>query len=119
MSTIKNHFNLFNVYALQLDKTEYNEIYIYFIKECQTQNTNNLIINYNNKTINIIFNEIDDIIIIYISKEDPLLYTTYEDMNPYTIVYSQTELEKDEFIDFLNYLNINEEPLCYSFSYMN
>ncbi len=114
-----NHFNLFNVYALQLDKTVYNNIYIYFIEECQNQNTNNLIINYNNKIINIIFNDIDDMMIFYIFKDDPLLYTTYEDMNPYTIVYNQTDIEKDEFIDFLNYININEEPIFYSFSYMN
>jgi hypothetical protein len=119
MTIPKNQYNLFNVYALQLDKTEYNDIYVYFIEECQTQNTNNLIINYNNKTINIIFNDMDNIMTFYIFKEDPNLYIIYEDMNPYTIDYRQTDVEKEEFNDYLDYLNINEEPFLYSFSYMN
>jgi len=119
MSIQLNHYNLFNVYAIELDKDEYNNIYNYFIEKCQEQNTTNLIINYDNKTINIIFYEIDNLIKFYIFKEDANLYTTYEDMNPYTIVYSQTDLEKDEFIDFLNFLNITNEPFIHSFSYMN
>ena len=114
-----NHYNLFNVYALHLDKNEYNEIYIYFTEECQEQNTNNLKINYNNKIINIVFNENENMMTFYIFKENPSLYTIYEDMIPYTIVYSQTDIEKEEFIEFLIYLNINEEPVIYSYSYYN
>jgi hypothetical protein len=118
MTTPKNNFNLFNVYALQLDKDIYSDTYNYFIEECQNQNTNNLIINYDNKIINIIFNDTDNMI-FYIFKNDSNLYTIYEDMEPYTIDYRQTDVEKEEFIDFLYYLNINEEPFLYSFSYMN
>ena len=40
-------------------------------------------------------------------------------MIPKTILYSQTDIEKDEFIDFLNYLNIEEEPFLHNFNYMN
>ena len=117
MSSLK--FNSFNVYALNLNISDNQSIYDFFINESQQQNTNNLIINYNDKIINIVFNIDDETLLFYIFKEDPNLYTIYEDMNPYTIVYNQTEVEKEEFIDFLNYLNITDEPFIYNISYYN
>jgi hypothetical protein len=119
MSEPKNHFNLFNVYMISLNKNDNQNIYDYFLNELYQQNTNNLIINYNDKTINIIFDDLDDIFTFNIFKEDESLYTIYEDMKPYSIIYNQTDKEKEEFKDFLNYLNIDEEPYIYNNSYMN
>jgi hypothetical protein len=116
---IKHQFNLFNVYALNLLINENHSIYDFFINECQQQNTNNLIINYENKTINIIFNNDDEYMLFYFFKEDPSLYTFYENMIPVSNIYNQTDAEKEEFIDFLNYLNITDEPYLYNISYMN
>jgi hypothetical protein len=119
MSEPKNHFNSFNVYMISFNKNDNQNIYDYFLNELYQQNTNSLIINYNDKTINIIFNDLDDIFTFNIFKEDASLYTIYEDMKPYSIIYNQTDTEKQEFIDFLNYLNIDEEPYIYNNSYMN
>jgi len=119
MVILKNHFNSFNVYAIKFNINDNLDIYNYFINECCQQSSNNLIINYNDKSINIIFNEIDDDFLFYIFKEDLSLYTTYKDMNPYSIIYSQTDTEKEEFIDFLNYMNILDEPYYYNYCYIN
>ena len=121
MSEPKNHFNSFNVYMISLDKNDNQHIYDYFLNELYQHNTNNLNINYNdnNTSINIIFHDYDEHFTFYIFKEDASLYTIYEDMIPYSIIYNQTETEKEEFIDFLNYLNITEEPYIYNISYMN
>jgi hypothetical protein len=123
MSEPKNHFNSFNVYTISLNTNDNQTIYDYFLNELYQQNTNNLNINYNNNnintSINIIFYDLDDIFTFYIFKEDASLYTIYEDMIPYSIIYNQTDTEKEEFIDFLNYLNINEEPYINNNSYMN
>jgi hypothetical protein len=132
MSEPNNHFNSFNVYTISLNKNDNQTIYDYFLNELYQQNTNNLNINYNintsidtsidtsiNININIIFYDLDDIFTFYIFKEDASLYTIYEDMIPYSIIYNQTDTEKEEFIDFLNYLNINEEPYINNNSYMN
>ena len=127
MSEPKNHFNSYNVYTISLNKNDNQTIYDYFLNELYQQNTNNLNINYNNNnnntsintSINIIFYDLDDIFTFYIFKEDASLYTIYEDMIPYSIIYNQTDKEKEEFIDFLNYLNINEEPYINNNSYMN
>jgi hypothetical protein len=114
-------YNLFMVYAINLNIENNQTIFNYFINECKQQKTNNLIINYNDKTINIIFNvnDDDDTFMFYIFKEDSNLYITYDSMIPKTILYSQTDIEKDEFIDFLNYLKIEEEPFLHNFNYMN
>jgi hypothetical protein len=122
MSEPKNHFNSFNVYTISLNKNNNQTIYDFFLNELYQQNTNNLNINYNNNNnidINIIFYDLDDIFTFYIFKEDASLYIIYEDMIPYSIIYNQTDTEKEEFIDFLNYLNINEEPYINNNSYMN
>ena len=125
MSEPKNHFNSFNVYMIRLNKNDNQNIYHYFLNELHKQNTNNLNINYNDNNnntsidINIIFHDFDDTFTFNIFKEDASLYTIYEDMIPYSIIYNQTETEKEEFIDFLNYLNITEEPYIYNISYMN
>ncbi len=125
MSEPKNHFNSFNVYMIRLNKNDNQNIYHYFLNELHKQNTNNLNINYNDNNnntsidINIIFHDFDDTFTFNIFKEDASLYTIYEDMIPYSIIYNQTETEKEEFIDFLNYLNIEEEPYIYNYSYMN
>ncbi len=123
MSEPQNHFHSYNVYTISLNKNDNQTIYDYFLNELYQQNTNNLNINYNNNNtsinINIIFYDLDDIFTFYIFKEDASLYTIYEDMIPYSIIYNQTDTEKEEFIDFLNYLNINEEPYINNNSYMN
>ena len=117
---IKHQFNSFNVYALNILIKDNQTVYDFLINESQQQNTNNLIINYENKIINIVFNINDtDELLFYIFKEDPSLYTFYEDMTPISNIYIQTEVEKEEFIDFLNYLNITDEPYIYNISYMN
>ncbi len=112
----------YNVYAINLDSNEYNEFQDFIDNECIEQKTNNLIINFNNKNINIIlinnFNELDENKIIYIFKEDTSLYNIYDTMNPYTIQYMQTNIEKDEFIDFLTYFNMDKEPFLYNYNYM-
>ncbi len=112
----------YNVYAINLDSNEYNEFQDFIDNECIEQKTNNLIINFNNKNINIIlinnFNELDENKIIYIFKEDTSLYNIYDTMNPYTIQYMQTNIEKDEFIDFLTYFNVDKEPFLYNYNYM-
>lgn len=112
----------YNVYAINLESNEYNEFQDFIDNECIEQKTNNLIINFNNKNINIIlinnFNELDENKIIYIFKEDTSLYNIYDTMNPYTIQYMQTNIEKDEFIDFLTYFNVDKEPFLYNYNYM-
>jgi hypothetical protein len=114
-------YNLFMVYAINLNIENNQTIFNYFINECEIQKTNNLIINYNDKTINIVFNinDFNSEFIIYIFKENTDLYITYNDMVPKTILYNQTEVEKDEFIDYLTYLNIEEEPFIHTINYMN
>ncbi len=112
----------YNVYAINLESNEYNEFQDFIDNECIEQKTNNLIINFNNKNINIIlinnFNELDENKIIYIFKEDTSLYNIYDTMNPYTIQYMQTNIEEDEFIDFLTYFNVDKEPFLYNYNYM-